>query len=52
MIKLLVIQFFMFLTHSVSLDNLEVSSGLVEIQYIVEYHQHNNKELIPNVLIL
>ncbi len=29
--KLLVIQSFKFLTHSVSLDNLEVSSGLVEI---------------------
>ncbi len=29
--KLLVIQSFTFLTHSVSLDNLEVSSGLVEI---------------------
>ncbi len=29
--KLLVIQSFTFLTHDVSLDNLEVSSGLVEI---------------------
>ncbi len=29
--KLLVIQSFIFLTHSVSLDSLEVSSGLVEI---------------------
>ncbi len=28
---LLVIQYFTFLKHSVSLDNLEVSSGLVEI---------------------
>ncbi len=30
-INLLVIQSFTFLTHSVSLDNLEVSSGLVDI---------------------
>ncbi len=30
-IKLLVIQSFIFLTHSVSLDSLEGSSGLVEI---------------------
>ncbi len=30
-IKLLVMQSYTFLTHSVSLDNLEVSSGLVEI---------------------
>ncbi len=29
--KLLVIQSFIFLTHSVSLDSLEVSSGFVEI---------------------
>ncbi len=29
--KVLVIQSFTFLTHFVSLDNLEVSSGLVEI---------------------
>ncbi len=29
--KLLVVQSFTFLTHSVSLDNLKVSSGLVEI---------------------
>ncbi len=29
--KLLVMQSYTFLTHSVSLDNLEVSSGLVEI---------------------
>ncbi len=29
--KVLVIQSFIFLTHSVSLDSLEVSSGLVEI---------------------
>ncbi len=27
----MVIQYFIFLTHSVSLDSLEVSSGLVEI---------------------
>ncbi len=39
--KLLVIHFF-FLTHSVSLDSLEVSSGLVEIYTVVEYHQHKN----------
>ncbi len=39
MIKLLIIHSLKFLTHCVSLDNLEVSSGLAEI---VEYHQHDN----------
>ncbi len=31
----MVIQSFTFLTHSVSLDSLEVSSGLVEMHYIL-----------------
>ncbi len=35
----MVIQSFIFLRHSVSLDSLEVSSGL--LRYIVECHQHN-----------
>ncbi len=41
---------FTFLTHSVSLDNLEVSSGLV--RNIFEYHQHKKWKLIPYFLII
>ncbi len=46
--RLLVIQSFIFLTHSVRLDSLEVSSGLVKI-YIVECHQQINPIFSNNI---
>ncbi len=47
--KLLVIQSFIFLRHSVSLDSLEVSSGLVEIYSVISITMETNPAFYNNI---